>query len=135
MIARSVSLTIITKDFASSRASLEAILARHHGYSAQLTASTAENAQRSITACCAFRKRLAATLMNSRPSAVERIAIREEVTQQHADLVARLGIRVKPNSACKAIRCSAPEIADVLAVEEKFPRAQRIEEMEAEQKR
>ena len=50
MIARTVSLTIVTKDFPASRAQLDAILARYHGYAAQLTANNAENRARSITA-------------------------------------------------------------------------------------
>ena len=43
MIARTVALTIVVKDFAASRADLDAILARHHGYAAQLTVNTPEN--------------------------------------------------------------------------------------------
>ena len=39
MIARSASLSIITKDFAAARASLESIVSRHNGYSAQLDPS------------------------------------------------------------------------------------------------
>ncbi len=50
MIARTISLSIIAKDFSNSRASLDAILARHHGYAASLTASMEQNAARSLQA-------------------------------------------------------------------------------------
>jgi Domain of unknown function (DUF4349) len=50
MIARTVSLSIIAKDFVSSRASLDAILARHNGYAADLNAATPQGAARSLQA-------------------------------------------------------------------------------------
>src|SRR5215469_12374862 len=48
MIARTVTLTVVTRDFAASRTLLEAILARRHGYAAQMSVNTPENAQRSL---------------------------------------------------------------------------------------
>ncbi len=44
MIARTVNLTMIVKDFAASRSALDQILARHHGYFAQLEVNTQEEA-------------------------------------------------------------------------------------------
>jgi hypothetical protein len=40
MIARTVSLSIVVKDFEAGRASLDAILGRHNGYAANLNVST-----------------------------------------------------------------------------------------------
>jgi len=139
MIARSVSLTIITKDFASSRASLEAILARHHGYSAQLTASTAENSPRSITASLRVpANELAAALaeLKTLGHVENESQSGEEVTQQHADLVARLKNSRETEQRLQAILLQRTgKIADVLAVEEEISRVRgEIEEMEAEQK-
>jgi hypothetical protein len=139
MIARSVSLTIVTKDFVSSRASLEAILARHHGYSAQLTANTSENAQRSITASLRVpANELGAALaeLKSLGNVETESQAGEEVTQQHADLVARLKNSRETEQRLQAILLQRTgKIADVLAVEEEISRVRgEIEQMEAEQK-
>ncbi len=139
MIARSVSLTIVTKNFASSRSSLEAILARHHGYAAQLSASTAENAQRSITASLRVpANELAAALVELKTLGHVETESQagEEVTQQHADLLARLKNSRETEQRLQAILLQRTgKIADVLAVEEEISRVRgEIEEMEAEQK-
>ena len=139
MIARSVSLTIVTKDFASSRASLEAILTRHHGYAAQLSASTAENSPRSITASLRVpSNELGATLaeLKSLGHVENESQSGEEVTQQHADLVARLKNSRETEQRLQAILLQRTgKIADILAVEEEISRVRgEIEQMEAEQK-
>lgn len=139
MIARNVSLTIVTKNFAFSRSSLEAILARHHGYAAQLSASTAENAQRSITASLRVpANELAAALVEFKTLGHVETESQsgEEVTQQHADLVARLKNSRGTEQRLQAILLQRTgKIADVLAVEEEISRVRgEIEEMEAEQK-
>jgi hypothetical protein len=40
MIARSVALSLVVKDFDAGRASLDGILARHNGYAAGLNVAT-----------------------------------------------------------------------------------------------
>src|SRR5262249_38065353 len=50
MIARTVSLSIVVKEFPTSRSALDSILARYRGYAAQLTVSTNENAPRNLQA-------------------------------------------------------------------------------------
>src|SRR5205814_6456865 len=50
MIARTVALSMMTRDFAASRSSLDAIVARYQGYSAQMNVSTTENSPRSLEA-------------------------------------------------------------------------------------
>lgn len=139
MIARTVSLSIIVKDFGAARASLDVILARHHGYAAQLTASTAENAARSLNGSL----RVPAGELG--PTTAELKALGrvqnesqngEEVTQQHADLVARLKNSRETERRLQAILAERTgKISDVLAVEQEIVRVRgEIEQTEAEQK-
>jgi DNA-binding FrmR family transcriptional regulator len=93
MIARTASLSITVKDFAASRANLDAILARRHGYAAELTLSTPENSGRSFNTSLRIpQAELTAATADLRT--LGRVEFEkqsgEEVTQQHADLVARL---------------------------------------------
>jgi anti-sigma factor RsiW len=138
MIARTVSLTIVVKDFAAARASLDSILARHRGYAAQLTAATAENAPRSLqaslripapelTTALAELKTLGRVQNESQSG--------EEVTQQHADLAARLQNSRETEERLRAILAQRTgKIEDVLQVEEEIARVRgEIEQMEAEQ--
>ena len=139
MIARTVSLTIVVKDFAAARASLDSILARHHGYAAQLTATTPENAPRNFQASLRIpAPELASALTDLK--ALGRIENEsqsgEEVTQQHADLVARLQNSRETEDRLRAIlQQRTGKIEDVLQVEEEIARVRgEIEQMEAEQK-
>ena len=50
MIVRTASLTLLTKDFDSTRAALEDVVRRHRGYSAQLTAAGDSGSARKLTA-------------------------------------------------------------------------------------
>jgi hypothetical protein len=139
MIARAASLSIIVKDFATSRVSLDSILVRHHGYSAQLNASTSENSPRSITASLRVpANELSATLaeLKSLGHVETESQSGEEVTQQHADLVARLKNSRETEQRLQAILLQRTgKIADVLAVEQEIARVRgEIEQMEAEQK-
>ena len=138
LIARTVSLTIVVKDFAPARASLDSILARHHGYAAQLTAATAENAPRSLQASLRIpAPELAAALADLK--AIGRVENEsqsgEEVTQQHADLVARLKNSRETEERLRAIlEQRTGKIEDILQVEEEIARVRgEIEQMEAEQ--
>jgi hypothetical protein len=139
MIARSVSLTIVVKDFSVSRASLENILGRHHGYAAQLTAATPENAPRNFQASLRIpAPELASALTDLKALGhVENESQSgEEVTQQHADLVARLENSRETEDRLRAIlQQRTGKIEDVLQVEEEIARVRgEIEQMEAEQK-
>jgi len=139
MIARTVSLSIIAKDFDSSRASLDAILVRHNGYSANLSVSTPQDAARSLQASL----RIPAPQLPSALAELKslgRVELEnqngEEVTQQHADLVARLKNSRETEQRLQAILTQrAGEISDVLEVEQEIARVRgEIEQMEAEQK-
>jgi len=138
MIARSVSLTIVVRDFAAARASLDSILARHRGYAAQLTAATQENAPRSLQASLRIpAPEFAGALVDLK--ALGRVQNEsqsgEEVTQQHADLAARLQNSRETEERLRAIlEERTGKIEDVLQVEEEIARVRgEIEQMEAEQ--
>jgi Domain of unknown function (DUF4349)/Putative zinc-finger len=138
MIARTVSLSIIVKDFDASRASVDAILARHNGYAAELNVATPEGAARTLQA----------SLRISAPELVKALAELkalgrvemesqngEEVTRQHADLVARLKNSRETEQRLQAILTERTgKISDVLSVEQEIARVRgEIEQMEAEQ--
>ena len=137
MIARTVSLAIVAKDFSSSRAGLDAILSRHHGYAASLAVNTEQNAARSLRAslrvpAAEFSAVLAelkslGRVQNERQNG-------EEVTQQHADLVARLKNSRETEARLQDIlQNRTGKISDVLAVEQEIARVRgEIEQMEAE---
>jgi hypothetical protein len=139
MIARTVSLSIIAKDFDSSRASLEGILVRHNGYAANLSVGTPQDAARSLQASLRIpSSQLPAALTEIR--ALGRAEAEnqngEEVTQQHADLVARLKNSRETEQRLQAILTQRTgKISDVLEVEQEIARVRgEIEQMEAEQK-
>jgi hypothetical protein len=139
MIARGVSLSIITKEFEASRKSLDTILARHNGYSAQLNVTTPQGAARSLQASLripAPQLTAAVAELKSLGRVESENQNGEEVTQQHADLVARLKNSRETEQRLQAILAQRTgKIKDVLAVEEEIARVRgEIEQMEAEQK-
>ncbi len=138
MIARTVSLSLVVKDFEASRLTLDAILVRHRGYSANLNASTQPNAARSLQASL----RIPATDLGATVAELKALGrveneaqSGEEVTQQRADLVARLKNSRETEQRLQAILVQRTgKIADVLAVEQEIARVRgEIERMEAEQ--
>jgi hypothetical protein len=139
MIARTISLSIITKDFDASRNSLDAILARHNGYAAGLNVSTPQGAARALQASLRIpAPQLVAALLELK--SLGRLETEsqngEEVTQQHADLVARLKNSRETEQRLQAILLQRTgKISDVLEVEQEIARVRgEIEQMEAEQK-
>jgi hypothetical protein len=139
MIARMVSLSIAVKDFDASRTSLDTILARHHGYSAQLSVSTPENAERGLQASLRVpAPELSAAVADLKTlGRVENESQSgEEVTYQHADLVARLKNGRGTEERLRAIlQQRTGKVGEVLQVEQEIARVRGdIERMEAEQK-
>jgi hypothetical protein len=139
MIARTVSLSIVVKDFAASRSSLDSILARHRGYSAQLNVSTPENAARGLRASL----RIPAPELASAVAELKTLGrvenesqSGEEVTQEHADLVARLKNSRETEQRLRTIlQERTGKVGEVLEVEQEIGRVRGdIERMEAEQK-
>jgi Domain of unknown function (DUF4349)/Putative zinc-finger len=139
MIARTVTLALLVKDFDSARASLDAILARHNGYAATLGLSTPQGAARSLQASLRIpASELASSLIELRSLGHVETEMQngEEVTRQHADLVARLKNSRETEQRLQAILVQRTgKISDVLAVEQEIARVRgEIEQMEAEQK-
>jgi hypothetical protein len=139
MIARTVSLSIVVKDFAASRSALDSILARHHGYSAQLSVSTPENAPRSLQASLRIPSpelSLTSAELKTLGRVENESQSGEEVTQQHTDLVARLKTSRETEQRFRTIlEQRTGNAVEVLQVEEGIARVRGdIERMEAEQK-
>jgi hypothetical protein len=139
MIARTVSVTMVVKDVPEARAGLERVLAQYGGYAAQLTVNTPEGGARSFQASLRVpAPQLAAALAEVRGlGRVENESqAGEEVTQQHADLVARLQNSRETEQRLKDILAQRTgKIEDVLQVEEEIARVRgEIEGMEADQK-
>ena len=139
MIARTVSLSLVVRDFEASRLTLDAVLARHRGYAANLNASTQQNAARSLQASL----RIPAAELSASVAELKALGHienesqnGEEVTQQHADLVARLKNSRETEQRLEAILLQRTgKIGDVLAVEQEIARVRgEIEQMEAQQK-
>lgn len=139
MIARMVSLAILVKDFDADRKALDSILVRYNGYAASLTVSTPQGAGRSIEASLRIpASQLVPALaeLKSLGHVENENQNGEEVTQQHADLVARLKNSRETEQRLQAILTQRTgKISDVLEVEQEIARVRgEIEEMEAEQK-
>jgi hypothetical protein len=138
MIARTISLSVVAKEFDAARASLDAILARHNGYSAALNVVTPQGAARTIQASLRIpAPQLPAAVAELR--ALGRVENEtqngEEVTQQHADLLARLkNSRETEQRLQDVLRTRTGKVKDVLEVEQEIARVRgEIEQMEAEQ--
>jgi Domain of unknown function (DUF4349) len=139
MIARTASLSIVTRDFNRGRAILDAIVARYSGYTANLTINTPQSAGRSLQASL----RIPVTQLNAAMTELKALGYvemqtqgGEEVTQQHADLVARLKISRETERRFLAIlKGWSGDINQALAAEQAIARVRgEIEQMEAEQK-
>lgn len=139
MISRTVSLSIVATDFAASRSLLDRVLARHRGYFGQLNVSTPENSARSLQASLRIpAPELASALADLKTlGRVENESQSgEEVTQQHADLIARLKTSRETEQRFRDIlQQRTGKLSEVLQVEEGIARVRGdIERMEAEQK-
>src|SRR5579864_3642166 len=137
MIARTVSLSIAVKDFAASRSLLDSVLAKRHGYFAQLDINTpaGPSLQASLRIPAPELPSALADLRNLGRVDNESQS-GEEVTQQHTDLLARLKTSRETEERFRAILAQRTgKLADVLQVEEEIARVRGdIERMEAEQK-
>ena len=139
LIARTVELSVIVKDFASARTSLDAVLLRHRGYAAQLTVSGDPSARGSIQASLRIPvPELDSALAELKSlGRVERESLSgEEVTMHHADLIARISNSRETEARLKDIlRTRTDKVSDVLEVEQQISQTRgQIEQMEAELK-
>jgi len=139
MIARVAALTLTTKEFDKTRASLEEILKGHSGYMGELKVSAVADAGRSLTATL----RIPAQQLDAAMTELKKLGRvedesqgGEEVTQQYVDLQARLanGIHTEQRLT-EILRSRTGKLQDVLKVELEIDRVQgEIEEMQAEKK-
>jgi hypothetical protein len=139
MIARQVSLTILVKNIPQARTALDGILSIHAGYAATLDVSTPESGSPTIAASLRIpAQQLEAALVHLRTLGhVEgESQSGEEVTEQHADLVARLQNARESEDRLRAILAQRTgKMDEVLQVEEQIGNTRgEIERMEAEQK-
>jgi hypothetical protein len=139
MIARTVSLVIVAKQFVAARTSLDAVLAKHHGYAAELTINTEQSSAPSLQASLRIpADELAAALVELRKLGEVQTEAQggEEVTQQHADLTARLKNSRETEQRLQAVLLQRTgRVSDILAVEQEIARVRgEIEQMESEQK-
>ncbi len=137
LIARTASLTLLVKNLSAARDSLDGILARHHGYIANLQIFE-ERPPRGLTASVRVPvSELTVVMAEMRAlGKVEKEGQSgEEVTQQHEDLVARLTNERETEVRLRDILAhQAGRMQDVLAVEEKISETRaEIEQLEAEQ--
>ncbi len=138
LIARSASFVIVAKDVAAARPALDAILAKYHGYAADMTVSTPADDAPSLKASLRIPvANLAAAMKDLR--GLGRVASEEEsgedVTQQHADLDQRLKTARDTEDRLRAIlQQRTGNVSDVLQVEEEIARVRGdIESMDADQ--
>lgn len=139
LIARTVSLSVVAKDFDAGRASLDNVLARHNGYAASLNVSTPRGAARTLEASLRIpAPQLEAALheLKSLGPVEAESQNGEEVTEQHVDLVARIkNDRETEVRLQDILRSRTGKVKDVLDVEQEIARIRgEIEQMEAEQK-
>ncbi|MBA0083601.1 MAG: DUF4349 domain-containing protein [Acidobacteria bacterium Pan2503] len=138
-IARTVSLSVVVKDFEAGRASPYAVLARHNGYTASLNVSTPLGAARTLEAS----RRTPAPQLEAAPHELKSLGRvegesqnGEEVTAQHSDLVAHIkNDRETERRLQDILRTRTGKVKDVLDVEQEIARVRgEIEQMEANKK-
>jgi len=139
MIVRSATLSVVVKDFDQGRAAMDALLRAHHGYAANLTVSTPQNAGRSLTATLQVPSdQIDAVLTELKKlGRVEQESqAAEEVTRQYVDLTARLkNSRETEERLIQVLRERTGKVKDVLEVEQEIARVRgEIEQMDAERK-
>jgi Domain of unknown function (DUF4349)/Putative zinc-finger len=139
MIERTATLNLATRDFDQLRARIDAILARRHGYLAELTLSTPQGAGRSFSATLRVpAAELDAALAELRQlGRVETESQKgEDVTRAYGDLVARLvNARNTELRLTQILAQRTGKLSDVLDVEREVSRVRgEIEQMEAERR-
>jgi hypothetical protein len=137
MIARSIDLQIIAKDFSAVRGELDSVLARHQGYAANLSVSNTDNTARALSASLRIPAPQLARALNELKSlgrVTGEAQSGEEVTSQHADLVARIkNSRETEIRLQDILRNRTGKVSDILEVEQEIARVRgEIEQMESE---
>lgn len=139
MIARTAALTLITKEFEKTHASVEEILKRYNGYIGELNVSAPDEAGRTL----AGTLRIPAARFDSAMAELKKLGRvenesqgGEEVTQQYVDLEARMAnAQHTEQRLTEILRQRTGKLQDVLKVELEIDRVRgEIEQMQAEKK-
>jgi anti-sigma factor RsiW len=139
MIARTASLSIIAKDFASVESAVKSVTARHSGYIGELNTAAPTDAAKTFSATL----RIPSAQLDAALAELKQLGRveqetqgGEEVTKQYTDLVARLKIsRATEQRLLDVLRNNTGKVKDVLEVENEISRVRgEIEEMEADQR-
>lgn len=138
MIARTATLTVVVKDFGGARAEMEKMLARRRGYTAELTTSSEPDQAKTLRATLKIpAEQLAGVLaeLKGMGRVEQETQQGEEVTQEHADLEARLkNSRETEVRLRNILETRTGKMEDVLEVEQEIARVRgEIERMEAEE--
>jgi Domain of unknown function (DUF4349) len=139
MIERTATLNLATRDFDQLRGRIDSILARRHGYFAELTLNTPQGAGRSLNASLRVpAAELDGALADFRQlGSVENESQKgEDVTRAYADLVARLAnARNTEQRLTQVLLQRTGKLSDVLDVEREVSRVRgEIEQMETERR-
>ena len=139
MIARTASLSLVVKDFATVEAAVKAVVARHSGYIGELNSTTPPDAAKTFSVTLRVPSaQLDATLAELKQlGRVEQESQSgEEVTKQYVDLAARLkNARATEERLLGVLRNNTGKVKDVLEVENEISRVRgEIEEMEADRR-
>ena len=139
MIIRTAKLALTTKDFDQARPALDGIVAREHGYIADLNLNTPGGAGRTLTATLRVPfNRIDAVMVELRK--LGRVESESQngvdATSQYVDLAARLSnAKNTEQRLTDVLRQRTGKLADVLAVETEISRVRGdIESMEAQRK-
>jgi Domain of unknown function (DUF4349)/Putative zinc-finger len=139
MIARTASLSLVTKDFKAARAAIEHIATQHQGYIAKLDATGSQGAGQTLDAKLqipASQLNAAIAELKQQGRVVQESLSGEEVTKQYTDLAARLAnARVTEQRLNAILANRTGKVSDVLEVEQEVSRVRgEIERMDAERK-
>jgi hypothetical protein len=139
MIARTASLSLVVKDFASVEAAVKAVVSRHSGYIGELNTSTPPDAAKTLSATLrvpSAQLEPALAELKQLGSADQESQGGEEVTKQYVDLAARLkNSRATEERLLSVLRNNTGKVKDVLEVENEISRVRgEIEGMEADQR-
>jgi hypothetical protein len=139
MSARTASLSIVVKNFASVEAAVKAVVSRHSGYIGELNTSTPPDAAKTFSATLrvpSAQLEPALAEMKQLGRANQESQAGEEVTKQYVDLAARLkNSRATEERLLAVLRNNTGKVKDVLEVENEISRVRgEIEGMEADQR-
>jgi anti-sigma factor RsiW len=137
MIARTASMNLVVAKLDAARASLEKLLARHRGFTSEMTLDQSNDASASLNGTLQVpATELDAMLGELR--GLGRVTTEsqggEDVSDQHVDLAARLhNARASETRLLDILRTRTGKVGDVLEVEEQISKTRgEIEEMEAQ---